>query len=132
MVTLMNPAFNNAPDHAILDDINANSRAEAETACSTSDSVVSSRFTTERVASGRVISGRIESDSGLAYTKEQVASLTQDVISEMNCADLIDAIKSTELPLLTEDKIARLSFQDRDTLERLLYLARKCVRNQGY
>ncbi|MFN0197829.1 MAG: hypothetical protein ACKVT0_13880 [Planctomycetaceae bacterium] len=113
----MNPKFDNSQDHAILDDINVNTRAESETVCCTSDT-----FMTDNAMN----------DRGLVYTKDQIASLTQEVISEMTCADLIDAIKSTELPLLTDDKIARLMFQDRDTLERLLYLARKCVRNQGY
>lgn len=71
-------------------------------------------------------------DSQVIYSKGQVAALNTREIADMDCTDLIAAIKSTELPLLTEEQLARLTFQDRETLERLLYLARKCVRNQGY
>ncbi|MDA0833511.1 MAG: hypothetical protein O2955_13790 [Planctomycetota bacterium] len=72
------------------------------------------------------------SDSRINFSKAQVASLNSADIAHMDCTELIAAIKSTELPLLTDEQLARLTFQDRDTLERLLYLARKCVRNQGY
>ncbi|MEX0726134.1 MAG: hypothetical protein WEB58_00910 [Planctomycetaceae bacterium] len=71
-------------------------------------------------------------DSRVIFSKGQVASLNPREISGMDCSELIAAIKSTELPLLTEEQLCRLTFQDRETLERLLYLARKCVRNQGY
>lgn len=64
--------------------------------------------------------------------KPDVAELDSEEIAGMDCADLIEAIRAAHLPFLQSEFEHRLEFCDREMLERLVYLARRCCRNQGY
>ena len=66
-----------------------------------------------------------------ALDKSDVAELSLLQISRMTCDELIRVIRAAQLPLLRPDVDEQLEFQDRPTLERLVYLARRCCRNQG-
>lgn len=66
------------------------------------------------------------------YTKSTVAELTVREIEQMRRDELISAIRGAQLPLLSAEMTDRLRYRDRDTLERILYLARRACRNQGY
>ena len=66
-----------------------------------------------------------------ALDKSDVAELSLLKISRMTCDELIRVIRAAQLPLLRPDADEQLEFQDRPTLERLVYLARRCCRNQG-
>jgi hypothetical protein len=63
------------------------------------------------------------------FDKVAVAGLTQVVISEMAPDELIEAIQTVALP---SGRHLDLRMKDRPTLERLVYLARRTCRNQGY
>jgi hypothetical protein len=60
-----------------------------------------------------------------------VAGLTCDQIEQMQERELVDAIRASHLPLGLE--VSRgLPYYGRDALMRLLFLARKTCRHQGY
>lgn len=63
------------------------------------------------------------------FDKIAVARLTHDRISEMTADELIAAIETVTLP---SGRHLDLRMKDRPTLERLVYLARRTCRNQGY
>lgn len=64
--------------------------------------------------------------------KGDVADLRDDEIAELCDEDLIEAIFAAHLPCLNEQYQNRLKFYDHQMLQRLVYLARQCCRNQGY
>jgi hypothetical protein len=64
--------------------------------------------------------------------KAAVAALGPVDIARLTRRELVAAIVAAELPLLQADPAERLRFLDRWTLERLVYLARHCCRNQGF
>ena len=64
--------------------------------------------------------------------KSDVAELRDDEIAELCDADMIAAICAAHLPCLNEQSENRLKFYDHRMLQRLVYLARQCCRNQGY
>ena len=63
------------------------------------------------------------------FDKAAVAQLTQEGISEMTTDELVAAIQTVTLP---SGRSFDLRMKDRSTLERLVYLARRTCRNQGY
>ena len=65
----------------------------------------------------------------IPFDKESVAELSLCEIEAMSRDDLLNAIRAVVVPFVDDD---RLEFQERETLLRLLYLARQCCRNQGY
>ncbi|MBT4867194.1 MAG: hypothetical protein HON53_18980 [Planctomycetaceae bacterium] len=65
----------------------------------------------------------------IQFDKESVAELSLCEIETMSRGDLVNAIRAVVVPFVEDD---RLEFQERETLLRLLYLARQCCRNQGY
>ena len=64
-----------------------------------------------------------------SFDKVAVAELTHAGISEMASDELIEAIQTITLPT---GRNLDLRMKDRPTLERLVYLARRTCRNQGY
>ena len=67
-----------------------------------------------------------------ALDKPMVAELSPLQISRMTCEELARAIRASGLPIIQTELSEHLEFYDRATLERLVYLARRCCRNQGY
>jgi hypothetical protein len=67
-----------------------------------------------------------------ALDKSLVAELSPTQISRMACSELVRAIQAAKMSLLCKDVSEHLELYDRETLERLVYLARRCCRNQGY
>ena len=65
----------------------------------------------------------------LRFDKAAVARLTHDRISQMTADELIAAIETVALP---SGRNLDWRMKDRPTLERLVYLARRTCRNQGY
>jgi hypothetical protein len=63
------------------------------------------------------------------FDKVAVAHLTHDCISQMTADELVAAIETVTLP---SGRNLDLRMKDRPTLERLVYLARRTCRNQGY
>jgi len=61
--------------------------------------------------------------------KAIVAELTSYQISELTSDEMVQAIRTASIPPVCE---INLQLQGRETLERLVYLARRCCRNQGY
>ena len=70
-----------------------------------------------------------EVDQQPCFDKVAVAQLTQEGISEMTADELVAAIQTVTLP---SGRSLDLRMKDRPTLERLVYLARRTCRNQGY
>ncbi|MBW3542936.1 MAG: hypothetical protein KY476_21960, partial [Planctomycetes bacterium] len=66
------------------------------------------------------------------FNKASVASLSHGHIARMPREQLVEALRAADLPLLDEEALGRLPKLERSTLERLLFLARRCCRNQGY
>jgi hypothetical protein len=66
------------------------------------------------------------------FDKADVARLSPSEISRMSSRELIRVLRGSELPLLEGRPGDRLRSLDRDTLEGLVYVARRCCRNQGY
>lgn len=67
-----------------------------------------------------------------SFTKGSVAELSMAEIETMSSEELIAVIRAADLPLLHEETIRRLQFFDQKTLQRLAFLARRVVQNQGY
>jgi hypothetical protein len=63
------------------------------------------------------------------FDKVAVAALTHDGISEMTSDDMVAVIETVSSPT---GGFVDLATNDRPTLERLVYLARRTCRNQGY
>jgi hypothetical protein len=61
---------------------------------------------------------------------ETIVDLSATRISEMNCAELVRLIETAQLPFLSAETGAHLAFHDRQTLERLANLARRCCLNR--
>lgn len=70
-----------------------------------------------------------ELESEHEFNKEIVAGLTDECISGMTTGELVEAIETVALP---SHSSSNLHMKDRDTLRRLVYLARRTCRNQGY
>ena len=70
-----------------------------------------------------------ELDQQPRFNKVAVAQLTHDRISQMSADELVTAIETVMLP---SGRNLDLRMKDRPTLERLVYLARRTCRNQGY
>ncbi len=67
-----------------------------------------------------------------ALDKSTVADIPSGLVSQMSREELIRVVQAAELPLLRARTRERLPYFDRTTLERLVHLARRCCRNQGY
>lgn len=67
-----------------------------------------------------------------SWDKSVVAALTASEIEHLSDAELVAAIRGSGLPVLRRETEGRLEFYGRQTLERLVWLARRCCRNQGY
>lgn len=65
-----------------------------------------------------------------ALDQSDVAELSPVQISRMTCVELVRIIRVAQLPLVRPEIDEQLEFYDRPTLERLVYLARRCCRNQ--
>ncbi|HTI52233.1 MAG TPA: hypothetical protein VL475_14820 [Planctomycetaceae bacterium] len=61
----------------------------------------------------------------------KIAALSRITIAQMNRDELLRVIRASRLPLLTTTSDEHLEFHDRNTLERLVYLARRCCRNRS-
>jgi hypothetical protein len=66
------------------------------------------------------------------FDKPAVASLAIGAISNMSREELIRVIHGADLPLINSRNRHRLRFLDKNSLQRLAHLARRCCRNQGY
>ena len=64
------------------------------------------------------------------FTKARLAELSPTSISRMSSDDMARAIRDVSVLQFCDEK--RLDYLDRPMLERLVYLARQCCRNQGY
>ena len=67
-----------------------------------------------------------------SLSKAEVAELTVSEIANLPAENLACAVRTAELRFLQGNRPTRLESLDRDALERLAYLARRCCRNQGY
>ena len=73
-----------------------------------------------------------DSDNLEALDKPMIAALSPHQISEMTRDELVRLVEKTGLPITAMQCSVQLTCADRQTLERLVYLARRCCRNQGY
>ena len=67
-----------------------------------------------------------------AYTQEVVAELTTSVIEQMERDELIEVIRSVQIPFLRAESLRRLEHWDTPTLRRVVHLACRCYRPQYY
>ena len=61
----------------------------------------------------------------LQSSSEVIQTTVEASIEEMSAMDLVEQIRNAELPFLHESDLQRLPTLDRDTLVRLVYLARQ-------
>ena len=71
-------------------------------------------------------------DNSDAFDKAKIASLSATQISEMTRTELIRVIENTSIPVAAGRHNVHVVCADRQTLERLAFLARRCCQNQGY
>lgn len=64
--------------------------------------------------------------------KSEIARLSHAEIRQMDREALIQVIRSAQVPLFCEHVIDHLRFSDRADLEKVAFLARRTVQNQGY
>ena len=64
--------------------------------------------------------------------RSRVAELSVAEIEQMENEELIDVIRTADVPWHGTKFSDRLPFYDRATLLRLAFLARRCCRNLGY
>ena len=65
-------------------------------------------------------------------TKAEIAFLSLAQIRRMSREELIAVIRIAAVPLFRGSVVEHLPYSDRDTLEKLVFLARRTVENQGY
>jgi hypothetical protein len=65
-----------------------------------------------------------------ALDQGTIADLPSARISEMDCDELVRVIQNAGLPFLSDETREHLVFRDRQTLERLANLARRCCLNR--
>lgn len=74
-----------------------------------------------------------EADQGVeTVSKATIAHLSPDQISQMTCEQLVQLVRDSQLSFLRGGRDQCLDGYDRETLQRLVYVARRCCRNQGY
>jgi len=67
-----------------------------------------------------------------ALDKHEIAELTPGTICQMTHNELVRVIQAAGLPLLRKDILGRLDLYNRESLEQMVFMARRCCRNQGY
>ena len=67
----------------------------------------------------------------LVRTKNDIVNLSLAQIRKMSREELIALIRLADVPLLHGGAMVHLPYADRDTLERLAFLAQRMLRNQG-
>jgi hypothetical protein len=95
------------------------------------DSVTRDRTTASESMNSATVE-RVSKRSDLRFDKPSVAGLATGRIAEMSREDLICVIDGSDLPLINSSNRQRLRYLDRDSLQKLAQLARRCCRNQGY
>lgn len=58
--------------------------------------------------------------------EERIAHMTDDEITRMSRDQLVDRIRAARLPVIRKDVNRALPHYDRETLERLVFLIRRC------
>lgn len=71
-------------------------------------------------------------DYGQTLTKAAIAELSPTEICRMTHEDLVRVVRAGQMSFLHPDELNHLQYLDRSTLERLVYLARRTCRNQGF
>lgn len=66
------------------------------------------------------------------FTKPEVAELSAAAICNMSADELSAVVRAADVALFAERVTGHLEYYDRRALERLAFLARRTVRNQGY
>ena len=74
----------------------------------------------------------VDSIETATMTKACVASLLPTDIGRMSREQLAEAVRAAEFPLQQPQLEAKFEFSDRQVLERHVFAARRCCRNQGY
>lgn len=93
----------------------------------TTDTITSDRSSWELKPKSAVHSS---SDALDALNDATIAGLTSIGISLMTADQLVWVIRSARLPLLRSDTGENLQLHGRQTLERLVFLARRCCQNR--
>ncbi len=70
--------------------------------------------------------------TGSFSSKADVAKLRAEQISRLSREELIDAIRTAQMPKVGPEMEERLPYCDNEILRRMVFLARHCCRNQGY
>lgn len=70
------------------------------------------------------------SNAGEALDDATIGELSSTEISQMACDEMLWMIRAARLPLFPVANERRLELLDRKTLERLVYLARRCCHNR--
>jgi hypothetical protein len=63
-------------------------------------------------------------------TTSRVAGLSNHDISAMRREELLEVIRAARLPVVDDEDFRHVVYADREALERLAFLARRCCRNQ--
>jgi len=64
--------------------------------------------------------------------KSFVAELSAEQIRRMTRAELVNVIRAVHPAFLSRGMLRRIENRDREELERLAHLCRRCCRQQGY
>jgi hypothetical protein len=67
-----------------------------------------------------------------AFSKPEIAGLSIGRIQAMSDAELVQVVHAARLPCLDNATLGRLHLLGRERLERIVFLARRTCRNQGY
>lgn len=69
-------------------------------------------------------------DSTTASNVRRIAELRDEQIAEMNRDEIVECLSRLRPPFLERRVFRRLEFFDGTTLQRILFLCRRCCRNQ--
>ncbi len=67
-----------------------------------------------------------------AFDKSTIAELSVSQIKRMSRHDLIGLIRALSPPFLSREMLDRIEDRNHEELERIVYLCRRCCRQQGY
>lgn len=91
----------------------------------------SQRNPSPQFANDREDHGQFCAEVEESLSQTAVAELSRAQISRMTCTELAEVVRTADLSFVRDDIRCHLDQYDRDTLERLAYLARRACQNRS-
>jgi len=75
---------------------------------------------------------QLQSEQLERFDKRQIAELSAGQIERLQRPELVQIIRTVHPGFLTHEMLRRIENRERSELQKLVYLCRRCCRQQGY